>query len=339
MGIIISKTPFRVSFCGGGTDFSDFFLHNPGGGQVISTTINKYVYITITEKFDRKIHLRYSQTECVDNVDDIQHDLFRECLKMTKIDRGIELTSISDIPSKGSGLGSSSAFTVGLLKAMYAFKGYDIPPYELAKRAANIEIAQCGAKIGLQDQFASAYGGLNKIFFAPRIMRPDVIVSPLNAHCNYQKLKWLEESTLLFYLGTGRKASSILEKHNSRIINKQSLFNENVELVDKFEEWLDNDNKEISNKIAGDFINRGWEIKKAITPEATDIAIDGFIEHTLDLGAYGAKVCGAGNGGFLMVICDPDRQHLIRKEIGLNELKFSFSSCGSQIIYNGRCRL
>lgn len=338
MSMIISRTPFRISYVGGGTDFPDFFLRNKLGGQVISTTINKYIYITITEKFDGKIHLRYADTECVDKVDDIKHNIFRECLKMTQITHGVELTSISDIPCHGSGLGSSSAFTVGSLKALYAFKGYSIGPCELAEKAAYIERIKCNATIGVQDQFASAFGNLNSIIFNNSVCsRPHIEVNCLRDLASYHKLKWLEDSTLLFYLGVGREASIILKKHNSQIINREELFNKNVGLCNKFINWLKDDR--IANVFAGELINQGWEIKKAITPEATNPEIDKIIKSALDSGACGAKVCGAGNGGFLMVICNPSKQQEVRNELShLHELKFNFSSCGSQIIYNGRCQ-
>lgn len=341
--MIITRTPFRISYVGGGTDFPDYFLGQ--GGAVLSTAINKYVYITVTEKFDGKLHVRYSQTECVDKASDIKHPLFREALLLSSVEKGVEMVSISDIPGKGSGLGSSSAFSVGLLNALFTFKGTNLNPEELARKAIELEIDKCGAKIGFQDQYASAYGDLNHIQFrSEHLFKPEVIVTPMRKSAQYEKVKWLEESTMLFYLGMGRDGNKILSKHNDRISSKDKanqILDMQKYLVKEFMEWLESPNTDPKYmEYAGELVSNSWGYKKRMTPEATNDEIDYFIAQILSCGACGAKVCGAGNGGFLMIICDQEHQHKVRAKAvfnNLHELKFNFCRCGSQVIYKNGC--
>ena len=323
--MIISKTPFRISFCGGGTDFEDYF--GIYGGQVVSTTIDKYIYVTVNHKFDNKIHLRYSKTECVDNVEDLEHNIVREALLLVGVKKGIEITIISDIPTQGTGLGSSSSLTVGVLKALYAYNKQTVLSPQIAFAACQIEIEKLKSPIGKQDQYAVAYGGFNRFMFHK--------VNGVQAHkvenvANKERLKWLEESTMLFYLN-GRVANDILGTHKNGIQNKLSVLNEQKLLVSYFINWVDGDG---SVQALGDLINTSWELKKKMTPQATSERIESIISSAINAGAVGAKLCGAGGGGFLMVVCDESKRSNVREKLkDLLELNFKFEKEGSKIIY------
>jgi len=204
--MIISRTPFRVSFAGGLSDIPTYYKKH--GGYVISTTIDKYVYITVNDRFDGKYKITYLKGEESDSIDDIKHPIFRECLKYVGIDKPIEVVSIADIPG-GSGLGSSSAFTVGLLNALYRYKGINVNKKKLAEDACNIEINILGEPIGKQDQYAAAFGGLNKYTFEPNYVQ----VEPINMDNNMYE--FLQKNLLLFYTGTTRKSKDVLHNHNN----------------------------------------------------------------------------------------------------------------------------
>lgn len=323
--MIISKTPFRISFVGGGTDFPGYFKRN--GGMVISTAINKHIYVTINGKFDRKIHVRYSSTECVDRPDDLKHKIVREALKMAKIECGVEIVIISDIPTQGSGLGSSSSLSVGLLNALFAYKGIRLTQKEIANMACCLEIERISSPIGCQDQYASAYGGFNKICFNNNMFSVD----PVSRFASLEKIHWLEESTMLFYMN-GRAANSILNTHQKNIELMPDILDFQKALVPSFFNWLSE--KEQENDVAGTLISKSWEYKKLMTPEASCDYIDEIISRLLEIGACGVKLCGAGGGGFMMVVCDPKKQNHIRDFLtDFIELKFSFEKRGTEIIY------
>src|SRR5436190_11185655 len=208
--MIISRTPLRMSFVGGGSDLPSFY--RKFGGAVVSTAINKFVYITLNEKFDHRIRVSYSKTEEADSIEQIQHPLVRESMKLLSVQGGIEITSIADIPSKGSGLGSSSSFTVGLLHALHAYSGRYASAEQLAKEACEIEINHCGEPIGKQDQFAAAFGGLNFIEFNAD---DSVFVEPIL--CKRETLLRLQENIIVFYTGISRSASAILKNQQQAV--------------------------------------------------------------------------------------------------------------------------
>ena len=323
--MVICRAPFRVSFIGGGTDFPDYYRNY--GGEVVSAAIDKYIYTTISHKFDDKIHLRYSKFECVDKLEDLKHDLVRQALKLTGITKGIEIVTISDIPAKGSGLGSSSSLAVVLLKAFYKFKGYDIPTTKLAELACNLEIDILKSPIGKQDQYACCFGSLNHIKFN---QDDTVDIDNLYISANYEKIKWLEESSMLFYLGEGHSSSEILTEHKSNIPNKKDCLEAQKGLVKEFYDWLHNDS---AKYIAGQLINLNWKLKKEMTPSIVDEAVEEKIKLVKQSGASGAKVCGSGKGGFLLVICDKIRQNMVRHALSdLKELDFKFST-GAEVVY------
>ena len=324
--MIITRTPLRISFVGGGTDFEDYYRSH--GGQVISTTIDKFVYVTVNHKFDEKIHLRYAKTECVDNVDDLQHNIARESLKMVGIKKGIEITIISDIPSQGSGLGSSSSLSVGLLKALYAFTDVALLKSQSARKACSLEIDILKSPIGRQDQYAASYGGLNKIVFHEN---DQITVNKITDKTVLKKrLQWLKDSTMLFYLST-RSSNNILDGHKNTIDEKIHILDNQKKLVIPFMNWLYG---KTDNQFLGNLITKCWEYKKIMTPLATSDYIDDLINTAIKSGAVGAKLCGAGGGGFLMVICDKQHQNNVRNSLNnLLELEFCFENEGAKIIY------
>jgi len=321
--MIISKAPLRISYVGGGTDFDDFF--KTGYGAVISAAIDKAIHVTVIPKFDDKIYLRYSEIECVDSPNDLKHDMVREALRVFGIQKGIEITITSDVPSRGTGLGSSSSLAAALLVALAKFKdNYIFGEYELAEAACNLEIDILGRPIGRQDQYAAAFGGMNLITFNRCFNRVEEI--PLNNPC----VEFLKESTLLFYLGNGRNADNILVAHKKNINHNYEYLKRQLELVKTFQKWLRvYDKSKIA--MAGEIIDLGWEIKKTITPEATNDEIESAIARAKAAGACGAKVCGAGSAGFLMVICDPAKQDKVISALGdLKHMKFRFESQGAE---------
>jgi len=325
--MIISRTPLRISYVGGGTDFEDYYKIN--GGAVVSTTINKYIYVTVNHKFDGKIHLRYSEIECVDNLDNLNHNIVREGLRMVGLGKGIEIAIISDIPSQGSGLGSSSSLCVGLLKALYKYKGYEIPSNALAKKACELEIEILKAPIGMQDHYAASYGGFNLITF---LQSGHAEVENLYQIGNDQRVRWLKNSTMLFYLN-GRASNDILRVHKDSIGTKNDVLDSQKMLVRRFVEWIISE-KQKGDCSVGGMITDSWICKKQMTPQATSERIDLIISSALESGALGAKLCGAGGGGFLMVLCELDKQQNVRNVLQeLLELKFTFEGEGAKIIY------
>jgi len=325
--MIISRTPLRVSYVGGGTDFEDYYKIN--GGAVISTTINKYIYVTVNHKFDDKIHLRYSETECVDDICQLKHNLVREALRSTGITKGIEITIISDIPVTGSGLGSSSSLAVGLLKAFYAYKGIDMHNSFLAERACDLEIEILKSPIGKQDQYVASAGGFNLLTFKSD---EQIKVDNLLITANYEKIKWLQNSSMLFYLGKGRSSSEILSEHKNTIKSKMGILDNQSRLVERFYQWLHTDDG--INPTVGELVNLSWRYKVEMTAQATNDKVDKIINMAMQAGAYGAKVCGAGGSGFLLIICESQKQHFVREALSfLTELNFNFEKEGSKIIY------
>lgn len=320
--MIITRTPLRVSFVGGGTDFEEYYSQH--GGEVISATINKYIYVTVNRKFDGKIHVRYADVECVSRIDDLKHHIAREALRLAGVERGVEIAIISDVPAHGSGLGSSSALAVGLLQALFYYMGNKLSPRGLAELASALEIQKLHSPIGRQDQYAAAYGGLNHIKFL-RGGRPDVVNLNLSA-----RLGWLGQACHLFYLN-GRDANGILAAHKMAIPQKEEILKRQKNLVVPFAAWLAGEGPE--NALAGDLVSQSWAHKKAMTPQATNSRIDKLIKDAMNAGALGAKVCGAGAGGFLLVICEPSRAEAVRQALPLAEMKFDFENNGATIIY------
>lgn len=325
--MIISRTPLRVSLCGGGSDFEDYYKITPG--KVISTTIDKYIYVTVSPRFDGKTHLRYSEIECVNDVSQLKHNLVREALNWAGINNAIEVVTISDVPTNGCGLGSSGSLTVGLLNALSSYSDFEKTKGYLAREACDLEIKRLKAPIGKQDQYAASFGGINFITFKES---GEVEIENLLDTAKPDKIKWLQDSSMLFYLGTGRSSSAILEGHKASIKDKMDTLNKQAELTEEFYDWLHTDTK--NNSISGELVSRSWKYKKEMTPQATNNRIDMLIDDAMQSGAYGAKVCGAGSSGFLLVICEENKQKFVREALSaLTELNFNFEKKGTEVIY------
>ena len=321
--MIISRTPFRVSFVGGGSDLKEYYSRNKYGA-VVSTAIQKYMYIVIHPYFHDKIRLKYSSTEDVNTVEEIRHPIIRECLKKVKLNTGIEITSFADIPS-GTGLGSSSSFTVGLLNVLYAFKGKKISKKQLAEEACEIEIDKLNEPIGKQDQYAAAFGDLNYIRFNDD---ESVEVLPINLN---DKFNNNYESTLrLYYTGNSRRSNSILkeQKENMSHTDKVSIMKKMVNLSEDFKNALMNNNL----SLAGNLLNNNWSYKKQLAGKITNTLVDELYNKSLNLGAIGGKLLGAGGSGFLLVMADNHK--LIKNKLNCRSLEVKIDKLGSTIIYS-----
>jgi len=323
--MIISKTPLRMSWVGGGSDLPAYYREELGA--VLSTSIDKYVYIALNPKFDNKIRLNYSKTEEVTSLDEIEHPIFREVLKYTDVKNGIEIASMADIPSKGSGLGSSSSFTVGLLNALYAYKNQFSSKEKLAREACEIEMIKCKEPIGKQDQYAAAFGGINLIKF-----HSNEIVSVEPIICKTSLSKKIEDYTLVFYTGRTRSASQLLAKQSKDLltIERKMLMKRMVDLAFELKKELESD----SIQNFGEILHENWVLKSQLTKGITDSQIDGWYETGLVNGALGGKLLGAGNGGFIMFFAPPEAHSKICIALNtLQNVKFKFENGGSQIIF------
>ena len=323
--MIISKTPLRMSFVGGGSDLPAFYREEVGA--VLSTSIDQYMYLCVNRKFDRKVRLSYSRTEEVDAAVDLEHPLAREALALVGIEGGIEIASMSDIPSRGSGLGSSSTYTVGLLNALYAYRERHRSKADLAREACEIEIDRCGEPIGKQDQYAASFGGLNLIRF-----HPDESVSVDPVVCSTRTAAALEQRTLVFFTGRTRSASLVLAEQSLAISqgDRRLLMRRMVELAFELKRAL-----EVANIAAvGPLLDENWSLKKQMSGAITDMQIDNWYATAMANGAEGGKLLGAGNGGFLMLHAPVERHDGIAAALpGLERVRFGFDRVGTQILY------
>ena len=324
--MIITQTPLRISLAGGGTDFSGFYEKH--GGAVLSTAIDKFIYVIIKARFDNKIRVGYTKTEMVEKLDDIEHDIVRECLRLTGLSEGLEISTMADIPSEGSGLGSSSTVTVGLLHAMYTFKGELVTAQRLAEEACHIEIDILKKPIGKQDQYIAAYGGMRKFTF-----QTDGATSVRTIQLGEDQGRRLGEVLLLFYTGITRKADSILSEQKGNIGTQEETLLAMRAQVNEMEQSLQSGSFHKAARI----LHAGWEMKKALANKISSDSINDLYERALDAGATGGKIAGAGGGGFLLVFCPPDRQSSVRKALSdLKELPFQLEMDGSKVIFNNR---
>ncbi len=323
--MIISQTPLRMSFVGGGTDFEDFYKRYPG--RVLSTTINKYYYIVLNPRFDGLIEVRYSKIETVASPDQIKHPLVKEALKEAGIEQGIDIVSLSDLPARktGTGLGSSSSFTAGLLNCLYAFLGEYIPPEILAEKTCHIEIDKAKSPIGKQDQYAAAFGGLNQITFNcnGKIEVEPIYLTP--------KLKEdFQNHLLLFFTGIERLANSILAEQKQNIDKKFEFLKKMSNMVPIFRSALENGDF----KKMGELLHQGWLLKKELASTISNPKIDGMYNLALKAGAWGGKILGAGGGGFLLVMGSPEKHSKIKEVLNKYQLiPFRFSEAGSKIVF------
>lgn len=324
--MIISRTPLRISFVGGGSDIQSYYNYKPGA--VVSTAINKYIYITVNKKFDNKIRASYSKTEMVDHANQLEHNLIRECMKKVGIERGIEVTSMSDIPSEGTGLGSSSSYTVGLLNALYAYKGKYMSSDQLAREACEIEIDILNNPIGKQDHYIAAYGGLQFIqFFQDGTVSVDPII------CSPKIKKTIESRLTLLYTGLTRSSNKILSKQNSNMskkVAKREIMDKMVELAWKMQKNLNN------NSISefGKLLNDNWILKRKMAIGVSSPKIDEWYSIAKKNGAEGGKILGAGGGGFLLVYSKKKyRDRIIQNLKELKKTDFNLEPQGSKIVF------
>ena len=325
--MIVVQTPLRISFAGGGTDLKDFWANEEG--WVASSAIDKYVYVIVKERFDNKIYVNYSEKEIVDSVDEIRHELVREAMKMTGVSYGIEVTTLADIPSEGgSGLGSSSSVTVGLLNAFYAFKGIQQPAEILARQACEIEIDILGKPIGKQDQYIAAYGGLRFFKF---LKDGNVEVEKLPVYNeNYRRLG---SNLMLFYTGITRSADKILKQQKQNTANKLDHLRKIKYQAAEIREYL------LMHQFdrVGYVLRQTWEYKKQLANGITLPEIEAMYQKALDAGALGGKVSGAGGGGFLLLYCPREKQHKVREALkDYREFPFLLEQDGSKVIFNYR---
>lgn len=326
--MIISKTPLRMSFFGGGTDFCSYYENSRFGyGSTISTALDMYVYITVNKRFDDKIRVVYNGNELVDTVDEIKHDIIRNALKMVGIDQGVEIIYSADIPMTGAGIGlsSSSALAVGVMHALHAYKGEFVTPEQLAWEACHIEIDCIGQHIGIQDQFAVAYGGFRRYrFYANGQVSAEPVI------CSQENMECLKRKLLLFYTGKGRDSRKILKEQSETIAQKMHRLDQLVEAVDR-----NYDNLTVGNIDRwGEELDRAWEIKKAFSSGVSTPEIDAMYNTAKCAGALGGKILGAGGGGFMLLYVPEEKQPSVRQALReFREVSFCFEAAGSRIIF------
>jgi D-glycero-alpha-D-manno-heptose-7-phosphate kinase len=324
--MIIVQTPLRVSFFGGGTDFPSFFQEE--GGCVLTSAINKYIFITIKERFDNKLRIGYTRTEMVDQVQDIQHELIREALLKTGIQKGVEITTMGDIPAAGSGLGSSSTVTVGALNAMYTYKSEIASAQRLAEEACEIEIETLKKPIGIQDQYIAALGGLRFLEFHKdgQISNERIDLDPcLKRHLN--------DSLLLFYSGVTRKADTILDEQKRNIADRLDILRQMKDMA--YLAW--NELKAGNLDIIGDLLHESWQLKKQLASQISNGTLEEIYQTARRAGATGGKVTGAGGGGFLLFYCPSEKRESVRSALAsLQELPVQMEQDGTKVIFNYR---
>ncbi len=324
--MIIVQTPLRISFFGGGTDFPSFFMEE--GGCVLSSAIDKYIFVSVKERFDDKLRVGYTQTEMVDCIDEIQHELIRESLRMTGIRSSLEVTTMGDIPSEGSGLGSSSTVTVGALHAMYTYQGEMVSAETLAREACKIEMDVLKKPIGIQDQYIAAYGNLRYFEFLP-----DGQVKTEKVKLDPESRRAFNDRFLLFFTGVSRRADNILKEQKENIKDRIAILREIKQMVYEARRVLDDGDFDTFGRL----LHESWKLKKSLAGSITNGAINDLYELARRSGAIGGKITGAGGGGFLLLYVPYEKQLSVRNALcGLRELPFRLESDGSKVIFNYR---
>ena len=322
--MIITQTPLRIGLLGGGTDLPDYYREH--GGRVLNCAIDKYVYVIVKQRFDDEIYVNYSKKEIVSRVEDLEHELVREAMWMTGVTNGVEITTLADIPSSGSGLGSSSAVTVGLLHALFAYRGRQVTAEELADRACTIEIDRCGKPIGKQDQYIAAYGGIRDIRFGPgdQVAAEELELPPAAR-------RDLQRHLMLFYTGVTRSANSILAEQTANIKATRDQLDILRDLAGLAVDRLRSGDVD----AVGEAMRKGWEAKRQLATGISNAQVDSAVDRALEAGASGAKLTGAGGGGFLLVICPMERQRAVRSSLAdMRELPVKLDRLGSRIVLN-----
>ena len=324
--MIVTQTPLRVSFFGGGTDFPDFYHDH--GGAVLSAAIDKYVFVIVKERFDDAIYVNYSSKEVVDSVNEIRHELVREAMRATGVAGGIEITTLADVPSTGTGLGSSSAVLVGLLHALHTYQGDLVTAEQLAHKACEIEVERLGHPIGKQDQYIAAFGGLRPIEFArDGSVTTERLSLPRGARPR------LASRLMLFYTNRSRSADTILEDQRDNIPDRTEILSAMRDMA----------YAGVKHLTAGDLdalgqdLDEAWRLKTRLADDISNAEIDGHYERAQEAGAFGGKITGAGGGGFLLLYAPPSHQDRVREALAtLRELPMGFEPDGSKVIFNIR---
>ena len=321
--MIISQTPYRVSFAGGGTDLPAYYRDEPGA--VLSVALGKHMYVTVSPRFAASTRVAYSKTEIADTIDQLDHTIVREALRLTGLGRHLEITTIGDVPA-GTGLGSSSTLTVGLLNALYAYKGRVSGPEKLAQEACDIEIDILGKPIGRQDQYAAAYGGLNFIRFLPD---DTVEVEPVPTR--RETLDEIESRALMLYTNQQRDADAILQKQSDGTADRRGVLREMAALASEMRQCLAGD-----ADVDGfaELMHQGWELKRSLGFGISSAFVDDWYQKARQYGAQGGKLLGAGGGGFLFLLAPPQSHEAIRDALGRpREIDFSIDRRGSRLIF------
>jgi D-glycero-alpha-D-manno-heptose-7-phosphate kinase len=323
--MIITQTPLRIGLLGGGTDLPGFYREN--GGRVLNCALDKYIYVIVKQRFDDDIYVNYSRKEIVSRVEDLEHELVREAMQMTGVTNGVEITTLADIPSAGgSGLGSSSAVTVGLLHALFAYQGHQVSAQELAERACTIEIERCRKPIGKQDQYIAAFGGIRDIRFGPgeEVVAEEVLLQAADRRA-------LQQQVMLFYTGITRSANTILAEQNANMDATRPQLGLLRDLAGFAAQRLRRGDVD----AIGPAMRESWEAKRKLASGVSNGDIDAAVSRALEAGASGAKLTGAGGGGFLLVICPVEHQRVVRSNLAdMRELPVKLDRLGSRVVLN-----
>jgi D-glycero-alpha-D-manno-heptose-7-phosphate kinase len=325
--VIITRTPLRVSFAGGGTDLPSYYREH-GGGAVTSAAIDRYIHVLVNEKFDKSIRVAYSKTENVDYLEDLQHGLVKEAMRLAGVREGLEIHTIADIPSEGTGIGSSSTLTVGLLNALHAFRGDLKDPSQLAQEACRIEIDRLGGALGRQDQYIAAFGGVHYFEF-----RPDDTVRASPIPLSTERREELSDHLSLFYTGITRRAEGILKTQSERTgVNLDALGRMREQAAEARDAILRADWASL-----GGLLDEGWRLKRGLVEGISTSPIDEQYARARAAGAYGGKITGAGGGGFLLLMHPPERRRQIEEALfPMQRLAVRVTPEGSRILFVGR---
>jgi D-glycero-alpha-D-manno-heptose-7-phosphate kinase len=321
--VIITQTPYRVSFAGGGTDLPAFYEKE--AGAVLSVGVNHHMYVTVSPRFERTTRVAYTRVEIKESIDEIEHQLVREALRLTGLGPHVEITTVGDVPA-GTGMGSSSSLTVGLIQALFAYKGQVTSARRLAEESCRIEIDVLKKPIGRQDQYAAAFGGVNYMRF-----NPDHSVDVEPVPCRPETLQALEQQTILLYTEMQRDADRILKAQSEGTSSRFSVLLQMRDLAEEMRDVLSGrgDIEEFAR-----LLHEGWLLKRSLGFGITTSGVDAWYEAARKAGALGGKLLGAGGGGFLLLICPPDRKEAIRDAVGRpREIRFEIDRRGSRVIF------
>jgi D-glycero-alpha-D-manno-heptose-7-phosphate kinase len=324
--MIVVRTPLRLSFLGGGSDFPNFY--RKAGGAVVSTAIDKYIYVIIKGRFDDLVVVNYSQRETVSSASDLKHELIREAMRITGVESGVEITTLADVPASGTGLGSSSTVTVGALQALFTYQGIIVAADDLARQACEIELEFCRKPIGKQDQYIAAYGGIRLIeFLKDDRTRVSNLLIPEKA------LQGLNRRLMLFFTNRTRSSASVLKEQNENIGDRHELLCQLRDMAYAGARNLADGDLDALGRL----MHEGWVLKKQLASGVSDKAINDMYDAARQAGALGGKIAGAGAGGFLLLYCPLDKQDQVREALGhLRELPIGLERDGSKVILNIR---